>query len=171
VLADPESPSPEVRYSVIPATQITDAEAAHLAGEAALEFCESLRISDERAGMVALAAMGLAEQALDADGATDSPVIAATVTGRTRLVELAVLDSGRAISESRSAKRALEMLTAPENGAAILPELLRIGQRHDLNVNIEVLAGTGRLRWRWNGHTSEEGNYFPGACVVVSIGS
>jgi hypothetical protein len=171
VLADAETPGPEVRYAVLPATQVTDPEAAHLAGETALEFCEALRISDERAGMIALAAMGLAEQALDAEGATDAPVIAATVSGRTRRVELAVIDSGRAISESRSAKRMLETLTAPDNGAAILPELLRVGQRHELDVSIEILAGTGRLRWRWSGHTSEEGNYFPGTCVIVSIGS
>jgi hypothetical protein len=171
VLVDPESPGPEVRYAVIPATQVANPEDARLVGETALKFCEALRISDERAGMVALAAMGLAEQALAAEGASDAPVIAATVAGRTRRVELAVIDSSRAIGESGSTKYALVALTSPENGAAILPELLRVGQRHELDVNVEILAGTGRLRWRWNGHQTNEGIYVPGACTVVSIGS
>ena len=158
------------RYALLPATQIHDPEDAHLAGEAALEVCEAARVSEERAAIIALAVMDLAENALlHAEDATDPPIVAATVVGRERVVEVVVLDTGRGISESGDAEARLAALPAPLNGAGILPELLRIGKRHDLGVRIEVLAGTGRLRWRWNGHSTSRGLYVPGTTVVVTV--
>lgn len=158
------------RYALIPATQIKDAEGAHLAGEFALEACEAARVSDERATVIALAAMDIAENALlHAAEAEDPPVVAATVSGRERLVEIAVVDSGRGISEAQSAEKLLAALPSPQTGAGILPELLRLGKRHDLKVRIEILAGTGRLRWRWNGHRTTRGVYVPGTTVIVTV--
>ena len=171
VLAAAEGDLPDVHYAVIPATQVLDAEDAHLIGESALEFCEALPISDERAGMIALAAMGLAEQAMHSENANDHPVVAAALSGRTRLVELAVIDSSPTISESPNPGSLLEDFRDPERGAEILPELLRTGRRDEVDVNIEILAGIARMRWRWNGNQSEHGNHFPGTCTIVRIGS
>ena len=169
VMAGVQRPQPG-RYALIPATQVRDAEGAHLVGEAALTACEAARVSDERASIVALAVMDLTENALlHAVEPEDPPVVAATVVGRERLVQVAVLDSGRGISEARSPEELLAGLPSPLNGAGILPELLRRGRRDDLRVRIEVLAGTARLRWRWNGHATTKGVYVPGTTVVVSV--
>jgi anti-sigma regulatory factor (Ser/Thr protein kinase) len=169
VTAEPERPARQ-RYALIPATQIRDADDAHLAGETALEACEAARVSDDRASIIALAVMDIAENALlHAADPEDPPVVAATVSGRERFVEIAVVDSGRGISEAESPEELLAGLPAPLNGAGILPELLRRGKRADLNVRIEILAGTGRLRWRWNGHATTKGVYVPGTTVVFTV--
>jgi anti-sigma regulatory factor (Ser/Thr protein kinase) len=165
-----EDPGERPRYALVPATQIKDAEDAHLAGESALEACEAARVSEDRASIIALAVMDVAENALlHAVDPEDPPVVAATVSGRERFVEVAVVDSGCGISEAESPEELLAGLPAPLNGAGILPELLRLGKRDDLNVRIEILAGTGRLRWRWNGHATTTGVYVPGTTVVVTV--
>ena len=169
-IAPEREPVEHPRFALIPATQISDGQDAHAVGEFALEACEAARVSDERAGIVALATMELAENALlHAKDAEDSPVVAATVSGRERHVQIAVLDSGNGISEARSADKTLAAIPDHKNVAGFLPELLRLGQRHDLKVSIEILAGTGRLGWRWNGHRSLRGIHVPGTTVIARI--
>lgn len=52
------------RFALLPATQIADAQDARLAGEMALDASEGARIADDRAAVIALAAMELADNAL-----------------------------------------------------------------------------------------------------------
>jgi anti-sigma regulatory factor (Ser/Thr protein kinase) len=158
------------RFALLPATQITEPDALHPLGEFALEACEAARLSAERANVVALAAMELGENALRYAGDAACPaVIAATVSGRERLVRLAVLDAGSAISEASSPERRLGSIPDPEKGAGFLSELLRLGQRDDLRVAIQILSGTGRLTWDWSAHRTERGIYVPGTTVLVRI--
>ncbi|MGH2878987.1 MAG: ATP-binding protein [Solirubrobacteraceae bacterium] len=158
------------RFALIPATQINDPEDAHAAGEFALEACEFARVAEERAGVIALTVMELAENALrhGRDG-EDPPILAASVAGRERSVRVVVLDSGKAISEALSPTERLAAIPDHANVRGFLPELLRLGRRHDLKVGIEILAGTGRLRWRWNGQHPGKGVHVPGTTVIARI--
>jgi anti-sigma regulatory factor (Ser/Thr protein kinase) len=169
-LTTEDDPAERPRFALIPATQVADGESAHKAGEFALEACEALRVSEERANIIALAVMELAENALvHGDGGEYPPVVAATVSGRERLVEVAVLDAGRGISEAGAPGELLSAIPDHKKGGGFLPELLRMGSKHDLTVRIDILAGTGRLRWKWNGHRTESGLYVPGTTVLVAV--
>jgi anti-sigma regulatory factor (Ser/Thr protein kinase) len=171
VTITPDREPPErPRFALIPATQINDPEDAHAAGEFALEACEFARISEERAGIIALTVMELAENSLrHGSEGQDSPVLAASVSGRERGVRVVVLDSGKAISEAPSPTEHLATIPDHANVAGFLPELLRLGKRHDLKVGIEILAGTGRLRWRWDAQRASKGVHVPGTTVIARI--
>jgi len=169
VTAEHELPD-RPRFALLPATPIVDAEVARIAAEFALEVCEAARISEERSSLVALAVMELVDNALThAEDVDDAPVVAATVSGRERLIEVAVTDLGRGISEAESPRRLLSAIPGVKGGNGFLPELLRLGTKHGLKVSIEILAGTGRLRWAWSAHTTEHRRYVPGTTVIVRI--
>jgi anti-sigma regulatory factor (Ser/Thr protein kinase) len=158
------------RFALVPATPIPDSAAAVAAGEYALQACENARISEARSGVIALALMELADNALrHADGLDIAPVVAATVTGRERRVEVAVTDLGRGISEAETPRRVLGLIPGANRGTGFLPELLRLGMRHNLSVSIEVLAGRGRLRWTSQGHATEDRRYVVGTTVVARV--
>jgi anti-sigma regulatory factor (Ser/Thr protein kinase) len=91
------------RFALVPATPIPDHAAAVDAAEFALEACEAARVSDLRANLVAAAIAELSANALQhATGTVDPPVVAATVGGRERTLEVAVTDLGRGISEAEA---------------------------------------------------------------------
>lgn len=163
-LADPP------RYALLPATLIPDDEAAVAAGAFALEACDRARIAPIRANLVAWAVVELSANALaHARGSDDPPVVAMTVSGRARVLEVAVSDLGRSISEAREAARLLGELPGTKGGQGALADFLRRGANRDLDVRLEVFAGTGRLRWTPMRHRASGDTWVPGTTVVARV--
>jgi anti-sigma regulatory factor (Ser/Thr protein kinase) len=171
VTASPSLPD-RPRFGLVPATSIPDSDAAINAATFALEACDAARISDRRAALAAKTVMELADNALRHAGPlSDPPVVAATVSGRERLIEVAVTDPGETISESKEPRSALSAMPGARDGQGFLNELLRQGAKYELDVFIEALAGTARLRWTRRAHRTEHAPHVPGTTVVVRIAS
>jgi hypothetical protein len=158
------------RYALLPATVITDDTAAVAAGAFALEACDRARISMVRANLVAWAVIELSANALaHAQASDDPPVVAMTVSGRERILEVAVSDLGRGISEARDASSLLGGVPGVKGGEGALAEFLRRGVKRDIDVRLEAFAGTGRLRWTPMRHRASTGVWVPGTTVVARV--
>lgn len=158
------------RFALVPATPIADEGAAVDAASFALEACEAARIADTRANLVAAAIAELSANALQHGiDMSDSPVVAMTVSGRVRTLEVAVTDPGRGISEAVAPVELVRAIPGAKAGNGFLADLVRRGRKRDLDVSIEVLAGNARLRWTWASHRTEERVYVPGTTVVVRV--
>lgn len=170
VIAGGESPMGSSRVSLVPATPIPDESAAVDAARFALEACDVARISHARANIVALAIAELGSNALrHATNTVDPVVVAATVHGRARTLEVAATDLGQGFSDAKDAHRLLGQIPGASGGSGGLAHLIRRGERRNVNVTVEVLAGRGRLRWAWNSHRAEPLAYIPGTTVVVRV--
>lgn len=170
VILGGEPPMGSSRVALVPATPIADESAAVHAAGFALEACEAARISQARANIVALAIAELASNALRHATDTIAPVVvAATVHGRTRTLEVAATDLGQGFSEAKDAHRLLGRIPGASGGSGGLAHLIRQGRRRSVNVTVEMLAGRGRLRWAWNSHRAEPLAYIPGTTVVVRV--
>lgn len=158
------------RFAIVPATAITDERAAVDAAAFALEACDAARISESRANLVAAAIAELSANSLEhAVGTEEPPIVAATVTGRERTLEVAVSDLGRGISEARAPAELLRDVPGAKSGNGFLADLIRRGRTRDLDVSIEMIAGTATLRWTWSQHRVERRAYVPGTTVVVRV--
>ncbi len=163
-LADPP------RYALLPATVVPEDDAALAAGTFALEACDRARISEIRSNLVAWAVVELAANALEhAEDASDPPVVAVTVSGRERRVEVAVSDAGRGFSEGKDAKARLTALPGAAGGITTLAEFVRRGAARDIDVSLEIIAGTGRLRWTQFRHQTSQAAWAPGTTVVARV--
>ncbi len=158
------------RFALVPATVISDDESAVVAGAYALEACDQARISEVRSNLVAWAVVELASNALQhAEAAEDPPVVAVTVAGRERRLEVAVTDTGRGFSEGEDTPARLAALPDPVGSVTPLAELLRRGAIRDIDVSLEVIAGTGRLRWTQFNHRASSAVWVPGTTVVARV--
>lgn len=169
-IAGGELPTGATRFALVPATPIVDESAAIAAAAFALEACDAARVSHPRANLAALAVAELSSNAIRYSvGSQDSAIVAATVRGRARTLEVAVTDLGRGLSEAADVLRLVREIPGASGGTGGLADLIRQGQRHKIDVSIEVLAGTARLRWTWSSHRTERLAYIPGTTVVVRI--
>lgn len=169
IMESPDLPA-RPRFALIPATQIPDDRAAVDAAEFALEACEGARVSDIRANLVAAAVAEFSANALQhATDTVEAPVVAATVVGRERILEVAVTDLGRGISEAEAPADLLSAVPGPEHGSGFIADLIRRGNKRNLTISVEMIAGTGRLRWTWSQHRTEKGIFVPGTTVVARI--
>jgi anti-sigma regulatory factor (Ser/Thr protein kinase) len=164
-LADPP------RYGLLPGTVITDDEAAVAAGGFALEVCDRARISELRSNLAAWAVMELAANALHhAVGAEEPPVVALTVSGRERILEIAVTDSGRTFSDREHGRERLAALPGLDGGITPLAEFLRRGAVRGIDGSLEIMAGVARLRWtRYQHRTVADKRWIPGTTVIARI--
>jgi len=165
---------PPPHYALVPATVVPDSEAISSLGEFALDMCLRARISRRRAGFIAAAAMELSDNALlHGTGAQDQPVIAIACFGRERLVEVAVTDAGTALSDTEDAVELVRAIPglpiAGERG--FLAQILKRGQGAGVEVRVEIMAGTARLRWTAESHRTERHARVPGTTVVVRVGA
>jgi anti-sigma regulatory factor (Ser/Thr protein kinase)/ABC-type transporter Mla MlaB component len=159
-------------YALVPATLVEDSQAAIALGGFALEACERARIARHRAAFITAAAMELADNAVvHADAPTDSPVVALTNVDRGRIIELAAVDTGRGIAEADDPREFLRTIPrrALDGDAGFLGDILRRAQRAGVQVQVQILAGTGRLLWTPMLHRTTEGVHLPGTSVIVRI--
>jgi len=170
LLSDDRAVPDQTRYGFMPATLIADSEQARLAAEFALEACEAARVSGARANLIALALMELADNALiHATGTVDPPVVAATVAGRERFVEVAAVDLGEGLSEPSDCLDLVRQIPGAKEGAGFLAGLIRMGSTRELQISIEIISGVARLRWTPASHRTVRGNYVPGTTVIARI--
>jgi ABC-type transporter Mla MlaB component/anti-sigma regulatory factor (Ser/Thr protein kinase) len=163
---------PPANYALVPATVVEDSHGAVALGGWALEACERARIAVKRSAFIAATAMELADNAVvHAQDPTDSPVVAVTSTSRGRVVEVAVLDTGRGISESDAPREILRGIPrrALEGEPGFLGQILQRARKAHIHVQVQVLAGTGRLLWTPMQHRTVEGLYLPGTTIVVRV--
>lgn len=154
----------------MPATPIVDESGAVDAAAFALEACDAARVSQARANIVGLAVAELASNALRHAVETHDPVVvAATVHGRARTIEVAATDLGQGFSDKKDAHHVLGEIPGVSGGSGGLAHLIRQGQKRNVSVTVEVLAGRGRLRWAWSSHRAEPLAYIPGTTVVVRV--
>jgi anti-sigma regulatory factor (Ser/Thr protein kinase) len=163
---------PPTYFTLLPATAIEDSDAAHAIGELVWDQCLAARISELRAGYIALATMELTDNALiRATGALDPPVVAVSSTGRERIVEIAVTDGGTSISEA--ADPAAELAKLPGLGVdgadGFLTMIHRRAAAVELDLSMHVVAGTGRLRWTATQHRTESGIHVQGMTVMARV--
>jgi len=165
--------SAPAHYTLVPATQILDSDAAMLAGEYVFDACRRARISRRRAGYIAAAAVEIADNAVThAPEAVDVPVLAVNSFGRARIVELAVTDAGTAVSEADDPIAIVRSIPgraiAGERG--FLGHMLRRAQQAGVDVTVEILAGVAHLTWATTRHRTTRRRYVPGMTVVARIG-
>jgi hypothetical protein len=95
--------------------------------------------------------------------ARDSPIgaIAAILyDGRDHALQLVVVDLGQSVARVASAEQALEEIQARSaSGGGGLVELTRVARRRNLDLELTVAAGSGRLHWsagtdRWSTETT-----------------
>jgi hypothetical protein len=96
-------------------------------------------------------------------------VVAVTVSGRARVIEVAVVDLGTGISGATDPAEMLRAIPGPNNGNGALADLIRRGGVRRLAVSIEILSGTASLFWRWDQHKTENRSFVPGTSVVARI--
>jgi len=170
VLTDAGSVPEPRRFALVPATLIPDDASAVAAAGFALEACERARISEVRTNLVGLAVAEIAGNALHhATGTQTPPAVAVTVSGRERVIEIAVVDLGTGISSAIDPAAALGAIPGPANGSGFLADLIRRGNKREIELSIEVMSGTATLRWRWDQHRTENQSFVPGTTVLVRI--
>jgi anti-sigma regulatory factor (Ser/Thr protein kinase) len=165
---------PPAHFALVPATQISDGEAARLAGEFLLDACARARISRRRARYATVAAMELADNALvHAAAAPDPPVLAVASLGRERVVEIAVTDAGTAVSEATDPLALVRTIPgrALAGAPGFLGQILIQGREAGVEVLVQVVAGTAHLVWTHNRHRTVRVRYVPGMTVLVRIGT
>jgi hypothetical protein len=163
---------PPANYSLVPATIVSDSHAAVALGGATLDACERARISRRRSIFTTEAAMELADNALlHAQAASVPPVVALTSVARGRLIELAVLDTGHGIAESDDPREALRAIPrrALDANPGFLSDILQRARAAHVQVQVQILAGTGRLLWTAMQHRTVVGRYLPGTTVIVRM--
>lgn len=163
---------PPANYSLVPATIVSDSHAAVALGGATLDACERARISRRRTAFVTAAAMELADNAVvHAQAASDPPVVALTSVARGRLIELAVLDTGHGIAESDDPREALRAIPrrALDANPGFLADILQRARQAHVQVQLQILAGTGRLLWTAMQHRTAVARHLPGTTVVLRI--
>jgi anti-sigma regulatory factor (Ser/Thr protein kinase) len=169
----PNTPAP-AHYTLVPATQIPDSDAAMLTGEYVFDVCRRARISRRRAGYIAAAAMELADNAvIHAPEALDAPVLAVNSVGRARVVELAVTDAGTTVSDADDPITIVRGIPgrAIAGEPGFLGQILRRGRQAGLDVTVEVLTGVAHLTWTTTRHRTTRTRYVPGMTVVARIGT
>ncbi len=157
---------------LLPATAIADRDDAIAAAEYALHAGEAVSSFTAKRELLLFQAIAeLGQNALRyAEGAPTSPVLAATISQR-GVVEVVASDLGISISEASDPAKLLADVPGVRSGEGALADLLRLGMTRKVSVSIEILSGTGRLRWRWSAHAASKKDYVPGTTVVVRIGS
>jgi anti-sigma regulatory factor (Ser/Thr protein kinase)/ABC-type transporter Mla MlaB component len=163
---------PPANYSLVPATMVSDSHAAVALGGWTLEACERARISRARSTFVTAAAMELADNAVvHAQEPSDPPVVALTSAGRGRFIELAVLDTGRGIAESDDPREFLRAIPrrALDGEPGFLGFILQRARVARVQVQVQILAGTGRLLWTSMQHRTVVGRHLPGTTIIVRI--
>jgi anti-sigma regulatory factor (Ser/Thr protein kinase) len=163
---------PPANYALVPATTVEDSHAAVALGSWTLEACERARISRKRSAFVTAAAMELADNAVvHAQAPTDPPVVAITSTARGRFIELAVIDTGRGIAESDDPREFLRTIPrrALDREPGFLGQTLQRARTARVQVQVQILAGTGRLLWTSMQHRTGVGRYLPGTTIVVRV--
>jgi anti-sigma regulatory factor (Ser/Thr protein kinase)/ABC-type transporter Mla MlaB component len=166
--------SPPPHFTLLPATPTRDSEDALLAGGVVLDACLEARIARRRAGYITETTMELVDNALiHGASAPDRPVVAVSSFGRERTVEIAVVDAGTAISEADDPTAVLRTIPgralAGERG--FLGMILSKGASAGVDVQVQILSGTGRLRWTPTQHRTERRRYVPGMTVIARIGA
>jgi anti-sigma regulatory factor (Ser/Thr protein kinase)/ABC-type transporter Mla MlaB component len=171
-LAGQVDEQPPANYALVPATVVEDSHAAVALGGWTLEACERARISRTRSAFITAAAMELADNAVvHAQAPTDSPVVAVTSAARGLLVEVAVIDTGREIAESDDPREFLRTIPrrALDGRPGFLGNILQRARVAGLEVQVQVLAGTGRLVWTSMRHRTEAGLHLPGTTIIVRV--
>lgn len=164
--------APPAHFTLLPATAIEDSEAAHAIGEVVWDQCLAARISELRAGYIALAAIELTDNALiHAAGAPDPPVVAVSSFGRERIVEISVTDAGTSISEADDPAAELRGLPGRgvEGAAGFLTMIHRRAAAVGLDVKMRLVAGTGRLLWTATQHRTERRRHVEGMTVAAWV--
>jgi anti-sigma regulatory factor (Ser/Thr protein kinase) len=163
---------PPANYSLVPATIVSDSHAAVALGGATLDACERARISRRRSIFVTEAAMELADNALlHGQAPSDAPVVALTSVARGSQIELVVLDTGHGIAESEDPREALRAIPrrALDADPGFLSDILQRARAAGVQVQVQILAGTGRLLWTAMQHRTVLGRYLPGTTVIVRM--
>jgi anti-sigma regulatory factor (Ser/Thr protein kinase)/ABC-type transporter Mla MlaB component len=171
-LAGQVDAQPPANYALVPATTVSDSHAAVALGGWTLEACERARISRRRRAFVTTAAMELADNAvIHAQKPTDPPVVALTSLARGRFIELAVLDTGRGIAESDDPRETLRAIPrrALDGEPGFLGDILQRARTARMQVQVQILAGTGRLLWTAMQHRTVVGRYLPGTTIIVRV--
>jgi len=163
---------PPANYALVPATVVGDSHSAVALGAWTLDACERVGIPEQRTAFIAAAVMELADNAvIHAEGPSDPPVAAATSTRDVRVVEIAVLDTGRAIAESDAPRELLRTITrrALDGEPGFLGQILERARKAQVQVHVQMFAGTARLLWTSMQHRTAEGRFLPGTTVVVRV--
>jgi anti-sigma regulatory factor (Ser/Thr protein kinase)/ABC-type transporter Mla MlaB component len=163
---------PPANYAVVPATIVEDSYGAVALGGWTLDACERARISRRRSAFITAATMELADNAVvHAQAPSDPPVVAVTSEARGRLIELAVLDTGRGVAESEDPREFLRAIPrrALDGEPGFLGYILQRARVARVQVQVQILAGTGRLLWTSMQHRTVVGRYIPGTTVIVRI--
>jgi hypothetical protein len=171
-LAGQVNGEPPANYALVPATPVEDSHAAVALGSWTLDACERAGIARKRTAFVTAATMELADNAVvHAKGPTDAPVVAVTTATRGRVVEIAVLDTGRGVSESSDPREFLRTIPrrALDGKPGFLGNILQRARRADVQVQVQIFAGTGRLLWTPMRHRTRVGLRLSGTTVVVRI--
>lgn len=171
-LAGQVDADPPTNYALVPATVVDDSHGAVALGGWTLDACERAGISEQRTAFIAAAAMELADNAVvHAQDPTDPPVAAATSTHDGRVVEIAVLDTGRGIAESDAPRDFLRTIPrrALDGQPGFLGQILQRASRAQVQLHVQVFAGTGRLLWTSMQHRTTEGRFLPGTTVIVRV--
>ncbi len=172
MLAEQVDAEPPANYALVPATIVEDSHGAVALGGWTLEACERARIAVKRSAFIAATAIELADNAVvHAQDPTDPPVVAVTNASRGPVVEIAVLDTGRGISESDAPREILRRIPrrALDGEPGFLGQILQRARKAHVQVQVQVLAGTGRLLWTSMQHRTVEGLYLPGTTVIVRV--
>jgi anti-sigma regulatory factor (Ser/Thr protein kinase) len=159
-------------FTLLPATPIADSEGARLIGEVVWDGCREARIARRRAVYIAEATTELTDNALrHAPGPPDRPVVAVSSFARERIVEVAVTDAGTEISEGEDPGAILRAIPgrALQGEGGFLGLIINKGLAAGVDVQVRILAGTGRLLWERTQHRVERGLYVPGTTVVARI--
>jgi ABC-type transporter Mla MlaB component len=163
---------PPANYALVPATVVPDSHAAVALGGWTLDACERARISRQRRAFVTEAAMELADNAVvHAQAASDPPVVALTSADRGRFIELAVIDTGRGIAESDDPRETLRLIPrrALDASPGFLADILQRARAARVQVQVHILAGTGRLLWTSMQHRTVFGRHLPGTTIILRI--
>jgi anti-sigma regulatory factor (Ser/Thr protein kinase) len=163
---------PPTHYALVPATTVADSHAAVALGGWTLEACERARIAQRRSAFIVAAAMELADNAVvHASNPTDPPVVALTSVAPGRLLKLAVLDTGSGIADSEDPRELLRTLPrrALDGEPGFLGNILQRARSARVQVQVQILAGTGRLLWTPMQHRTAVGLHLPGTTVIVRV--
>jgi anti-sigma regulatory factor (Ser/Thr protein kinase) len=158
------------RHVVLPATPVASPSEANSVAARALDACDRLGLPLGRANLVWWGIVELTANALEhASAADDPPFVAATIFGDDPIVEVAVSDLGRGWSETSDVSKLLAELPGLRGGEVGLADFIRRGAQQDVAVRLEVIAGTGRLRWTRTSHAASAAQWVPGTTVIARV--